>query len=82
MSRRVNACLCVCGHTCCTSFELMSEADPSYTALCSSFSLVFIVSSKKNKVEMCRVRKTCSIFLKGEGSGDRPRRIKFSVPQA
>lgn len=66
MSRRVNACLCVCGHTCCTSFELMSEAGSSYTALCSSFPLVFIVSSKKNKVEMCRVRKTCSIFLKEE----------------
>jgi hypothetical protein len=51
MSRRVNACLCVCGHTCCTSFELMSEAGPPHTSLCSSFPLVFIVSSKKIKLK-------------------------------
>lgn len=83
MSRRANACSCVCGHTCCTSSELMSEAGPAYTSPCSSFPPVFIVSSKKAKVGMCRVRKTCSIFLKKKrGVRSRPSGVKFSVPQA
>lgn len=44
------------------SSSCLRQAHPT-PSLCSSFPLVFIVSSKKNKVEMCRVRKTCSIFF-------------------
>lgn len=53
------------------SSSCLRQAHPT-PSLCSSFPLVFIVSSKKNKVEMCRVRKTCSIFfffLKEEKKG-------------
>lgn len=64
-----------------TSFKLMSKAGPSHTSLCSNFPLFFIVSSKK-KVEMCRVRKTCSIFLKEEktGAANRLSGMKFPIP--
>ena len=64
-----------------TSFKLMSKAGPSHTSLCSNFPMFFIVSSKK-KVEMCRVRKTCSIFLKEEktGAANRLKGMKFSIP--
>lgn len=81
MSLYVHACLCVWTRMCCTSFKPMSEAGPSYTSLCSNFPLFFIVSSKK-KVEMCRVRKTCSIFLKEgkTGAGSRPRGMEFPIP--
>lgn len=51
MSQRVNACLCVCGHTCCTSLELMSEAGPSYTSLCSSFPWFLLHLLKKLKLK-------------------------------
>lgn len=50
----------------------LKQAHPTLPSVpISPWFLLYLL--KKKKVEMCRVRKTCSIFLKGEKTGTRNR---------